>query len=140
MAKKENDKKKTGLHKVLTHPVRGAILEALRVEGTSSPVRFSRSTKGTSNEVGLNLAAYHFRVLAKYDVIELLKKIRRRGAKEHVYRINPESAVPDLLHATELLQQLMSENGSVAVDGEGLTLDNRESDRRVAERCEIPRH
>ena len=103
MPKSNEGQDRQKLHKVLTHPLRARILRALHSLGTCSPNAFSESTKGTDQEVSLNLVAYHFRVLAKADAIELVDTIQRRGATEHIYRIHPKSPVLDLLRATELL-------------------------------------
>lgn len=120
MAKKKR-KAKGEVHKALNHPVRAAILLALQREGCSSPKRFSTNTKGTSNEVDLNLAAYHFRVLHKHGAIELLDEIQKRGATEHLYGVNPKSPILDSLRATLLLERLMASDeqplGGLSLNG-----------------------
>lgn len=103
MSKANDGQDQEQLHKALTHGLRVKILRALQRRGTCSPIAFSESTKDTDEEVGLNLVAYHFRVLEKAGAIELADKVQRRGATEHVYRINPESPILDLLRAAELL-------------------------------------
>jgi hypothetical protein len=115
MAKKKG-KEKGGVHKALNHPVRAAILLVLQRDGYSSPKRFSTSTQGTSNEVDLNLAAYHFRVLHQHEAIELLDEIQKRGATEHLYGINPKSPILDSLRTTLLLERLMA-NDEKSVGG-----------------------
>jgi hypothetical protein len=103
MPKSNDGQDREKLHKVFTHALRVKILRTLQNLGTCSPNVFSEGTKGTEEEVDLNTVAYHFRVLAKANAIELVDKVQRRGATEHVYRINLESPVLDLLRAGELL-------------------------------------
>src|SRR4051812_22917817 len=106
-----------GLHKALAHPLRAKILLAMDARGMCSPNGYSAGTNGIGNEVSLNVVAYHFRVLLKYEAIELAETIPRRGATEHFYRINPESQVLDLVRAADLLQQVAAlSNGA---DSEG---------------------
>lgn len=92
------------LHKALTHPARVFALHVIDELGAASPVLVTERSKGTDNELSLNVVAYHFRVLAKMEVVELADEVARRGATEHVYRINPTSPVPDLLRVTELME------------------------------------
>lgn len=96
----------SGLHKALAHPLRTAILLTMEAKGRCSPNQFSAATKGTDNEVPLNVVAYHFRALLRYEAIELAETIPRRGATEHVYQIDPSSQVLDLVRAADLLQQV----------------------------------
>lgn len=113
MSKPKSGQGEGNPHKALTHPIRVRILTAMEKTGTSSPVRFANSTKGTDHEADLNVVAYHFRVLDRLEVIESAGTRPRRGATEHIYRINPSSPVPDMLRATQLLQQVtgMTEEG-----------------------------
>lgn len=112
-----------GLHKALSHPLRGKILLTMEALGTCSPNGFSAGTRGTDDEISLNVVAYHFRVLLKYEAIELAETIPRRGATEHVYRINPNSQILDLVRATGLLQQVA--DSSRGTEDEGLADDER---------------
>ena len=94
------------LAKALAHPVRVRIISAIQRLGTSSPSRFASSTKDTDYEVDLNVVAYHFHLLDGMEVIEIAGRLPRRGTVEHIYRINPWSPVPDMLRATQLLEQV----------------------------------
>lgn len=73
----------------LAHPMRTRILDVLNEE-VMSPVRFLDDGfspivfKKRSN--GLSYIAYHFRELEKAGCIELVERVPRRGATEHVYR------------------------------------------------------
>lgn len=128
MPKPKDSHDSGGLHKALSHPLRASILLSLEQEGTISPKRFTRRTAGSKEEVSLNVAAYHFRVLVDFGVIELVERIPRRGATEHVYRLNPNSPVPDMLRATSFLQQIMGaeerplEPGTLNGTGESVTV------------------
>jgi DNA-binding transcriptional ArsR family regulator len=66
--------------KALSHPLRVQILSLL--DGNV------RSPKELAGELGepLGNVSYHVRTLADLDLIELLKKVPRRGAIEHYYR------------------------------------------------------
>lgn len=73
----------------LAHPVRARILDVLSEE-PMSPVRFL--DEGLSpiefdkRERGLSYIAYHFRALEEAECIELIERVPRRGATEHIYR------------------------------------------------------
>jgi len=64
-----------------THPIRVQILSILG-EGPNSPARMQRRMENVS----LNLVSYHIKELVKFGCIELIRKERRNGATEHVYR------------------------------------------------------
>jgi hypothetical protein len=98
------------LHKALSHPLRASILADIQEYGQVSPNQFS-----TRHKISLNLTAYHFGVLDKYAAITLVETKPRRGATEHFYGINPGSPVPDLVRATQLLQN-MKADPAVALD------------------------
>jgi DNA-binding transcriptional ArsR family regulator len=70
------------LAKALEHPIRIEILTVLR-EGPSSPTRIQRELENVS----LNLVAHHMKVLKELGFVELVETVRRRGAKEHIYRV-----------------------------------------------------
>ncbi|HEY6145251.1 MAG TPA: hypothetical protein VIV13_03165 [Solirubrobacterales bacterium] len=95
-----------GLDRALSHPIRLRILSSMQELGTSSPIRFARSTRNTDHEVDLNAAAYHFGLLDSMEVIEIAGRLPRQGTAEHIYRINPRSPVSDMLRATKLLKQV----------------------------------
>lgn len=123
-----------GLHKALAHPLRAKILLALEDQGICSPNGFAAGTKGTDNEVSLNVVAYHFRVLLKYEAIEEAETKQRRGATEHFYRVNPKSQVLDLVRAADLLEQVTggTSNGAYSygfVDAERVAILPIEVDR-----------
>jgi DNA-binding transcriptional ArsR family regulator len=68
------------LVRVLSHPLRWRILQTLNLQ-TASPSELA-------DEIGAPLPniAYHVRVLAENDAIELVKTAPARGALEHFYR------------------------------------------------------
>lgn len=71
----------------LAHPLRVEILRQLE-KGPSGPNRLA-------NRIGESLAnvSYHFKVLLKYDCIELVETVQRRGALEHIYSLKPDGAI-----------------------------------------------
>lgn len=69
------------LLKALAHPTRVHILDILS-EGPSSPVRMMRRMENIS----LNLVSHHVKILRDLGCIELVGTVKRRGAREHVYR------------------------------------------------------
>jgi DNA-binding transcriptional ArsR family regulator len=69
------------LLKALAHPIRVHILDILS-EGPSSPVRMMRRMENVS----LNLVSHHVKVLRDLGCIELIGTVRKRGAREHIYR------------------------------------------------------
>ena len=68
--------------KALSHPLRGAILQSMRRDGSLSPVAAARELDQT-----VGTTAYHFRQLHKLGYIEVCAEVQRRGATEHVYRL-----------------------------------------------------
>lgn len=98
--------------KALVHPIRKMILEAIQEQGTSSPARFTQSKKDTDHEVDVKAVAYHFQVLSSMGVIKIADKVHRRGATEHIYRINPKSPVPDTMLTSQLLERMAGDNES----------------------------
>lgn len=96
MAKREKSSSE-GVHKALTHPLRADILLKMQTEGRLSPVTYSKN-----NGESLNLCAYHFKTLAEHGAIELVDTKPRRGAREHIYAINPNSPVMRFLLASNL--------------------------------------
>ena len=81
MAKRGPDLIDPRLAKALEHPIRIEILSILR-EGPSSAARIERRLENVS----LNLVAHHMKVLKELEFIELVETVRRRGAREHIYR------------------------------------------------------
>lgn len=69
--------------RAMSHPLRGAILRLLRREGPLSPSRAAEHLDDTP----LGVVAYHFRHLEHLQLIEICDRIPRRGAIEHVYRL-----------------------------------------------------
>jgi hypothetical protein len=72
----------------LRHPLRVRILEVVN-ERDISPVQFMN--QGLAPDVGVSAKAlssisYHFRELAKCGCVEVVDRVARRGATEHVYR------------------------------------------------------
>lgn len=96
MAKREKTGTE-GIHKALTHPMRGEILLRMQESGPLSPMMYSTATARS-----LNLVAYHFKTLAQHGAIELVDTKPRRGATEHFYAINPDSPVVRLLFASRV--------------------------------------
>lgn len=69
------------------HPIRVALIDALRDGAVLSPARFSKATY-----VPLNDAAYHARALRRLEVIEAVSVRPVRGAKEHFYSLTGANA------------------------------------------------
>lgn len=73
----------------LAHPMRTRILDVLNEE-EMSPVRFLDDgfspIEFRKRSNGLSYIAYHFRELEKAGCIELVQRVPRRGATEHIYR------------------------------------------------------
>lgn len=134
MAKPDNSSDDGGLYKALTHPVRTRILLTLEADGTCSPKRFSAASRRSGNAIDLNVASYHFSVLLKYKAIEEIDTVQRRGAVEHIYRINPYSHVPDLMRATELFRRVgaasegITSGGRIAAEERGVEIHMVEVD------------
>jgi DNA-binding transcriptional ArsR family regulator len=72
----------SGILRALQHPIRRRILDEMAKRG--DPV----SPKDLAELLGEPLAtvAYHFRILADHDSIELAETRPRRGAVQHFYR------------------------------------------------------
>lgn len=77
------------LVKALAHPLRVQILRVLQ-DRVASPSELS-----TELDVRLANLSYHMRVLARLEVIELVKTQPRRGAVEHYYRARGRLRVTD---------------------------------------------
>jgi DNA-binding transcriptional ArsR family regulator len=77
------------LVKALAHPLRVQILRVLQ-DRVASPSELS-----TELDVRLANLSYHMRVLARLEVIELVKTQPRRGAVEHYYRARGKLRVTD---------------------------------------------
>lgn len=69
------------LTKALAHPTRVHILTILN-EGPSSP---SKIVKRLEN-VSLNLASHHIKVLRELGCVELVREVTHGGRTEHIYR------------------------------------------------------
>jgi hypothetical protein len=72
----------------LRHPMRVRILEVVN-ERDMSPVQFMHlglAPKGDKSQKSLSQISYHFRQLAAHGCLEIVERIPRRGATEHVYR------------------------------------------------------
>jgi DNA-binding transcriptional ArsR family regulator len=66
--------------KAIGHPLRWKMLEALNEED-ASPVQLARRFGE-----GVNLVAYHMRILVEVGAAELVRTEPRRGSTEHYYR------------------------------------------------------
>ena len=70
------------LYKAMSHPIRVQILSLLSLPGaTLAPSEFAEKTGRK-----LPTVSYHFRVLEKFDLIEILKESKSRGSVKHVYK------------------------------------------------------
>lgn len=72
----------------LRHPMRVRILEVLN-ERDMSPVEFLHqglAPKFDTSQTTLSHISYHFRQLAEDGCLEVVKRVPRRGATQHVYR------------------------------------------------------
>jgi hypothetical protein len=70
---------------VLRHPLRVRILEVLN-ERDMSPAQFLKQGLAPSGSFGLSHISHHFRELADYGCIKVVKKVPVRGSVEHIYR------------------------------------------------------
>ncbi|HEX7060215.1 MAG TPA: helix-turn-helix domain-containing protein [Solirubrobacterales bacterium] len=77
------------LVKALAHPLRARILAILN-ERVASPKELAQTL-----DRPLSTVSYHVQVLKKYECIELVKKLPRRGAIEHWYRGTTRSFLSD---------------------------------------------
>lgn len=75
------------LAKVFSHPLRGQLL-ALLNEQPGSPHDLTERLAARGDTQSLNLIAYHVRVLARYEAIELVDTESVRGATKHIYAAN----------------------------------------------------
>jgi DNA-binding transcriptional ArsR family regulator len=88
----------------LGHPTRVQILDFLRGAEVASP-----TTMSTELGIPLGSIGYHVRRLEALGFLELVRRVQRRGAFEHFYRLAPgagaeervASASRDLLARTE---------------------------------------
>lgn len=81
----------------LRHPMRVRILEVLN-ERDMSPVEFLHqglAPKSDTSQTTLSHISYHFRQLAEDGCLEVVKRVPRRGATQHVYRGNGRSFFTD---------------------------------------------
>ena len=70
------------LFKAMSHPIRVGILGDLSIpNATLAPSEFAEKIRKK-----LTTVSYHFRVLEKYDLIEIVKEKKSRGSVKHVYR------------------------------------------------------
>lgn len=78
--------------KALTHPTRVAVLQHLLEHDEGSP-------KDLADALGIPLASvsYHMRCLHDADQISLTRRIARRGAVAHIYRLTNPRASSDAL-------------------------------------------
>lgn len=69
------------LSKALAHPTRVHILSILN-EGPSSPSKIAKRL----DNVSLNLASHHIKVLRELGCVELVREVAHGGRTEHIYR------------------------------------------------------
>ena len=77
------------LLRAVGHPVRRAVLKAMRGEEEISPRELSERL-----EVRLSNLAYHVRVLAECEAITLVRTRPVRGSTQHFYRFAIEAEWP----------------------------------------------
>ncbi|HET7444943.1 MAG TPA: helix-turn-helix domain-containing protein [Solirubrobacterales bacterium] len=70
-----------GLVAVLSHPLRVRMLASLKTDGDASAMDLSRRLNCTKHN-----AAYHMKVLKKYDAVELVRVEQRGSTAKRVYR------------------------------------------------------
>lgn len=93
------------LAKVFSHPLRANLLAMLNEQpGSPDDLRKRLAEKG--EEEGLNLIAYHVRILHKYGAIQLVDTETRRGATKHIYAANRKMLIDgdDWLHLPDEAQ------------------------------------
>lgn len=82
----EREKTKATASAALRHPMRVRILEIVN-ERDMSPIQFlHQGLAPDKTQKSLSHVAYHFRELEKCGCLEIVDKVQRRGATEHVYR------------------------------------------------------
>jgi hypothetical protein len=119
-AKKDDTGIDQGLVKAVSHPDRLWALTVLN-KRVASPNELARERR-----VDVNYIAYHVRVLAKCDCIELVKTEQRRGATEHFYRAKKRAhfdksewlRIPQTLREDTLLRSLTIMGEDVARSAE----------------------
>jgi DNA-binding transcriptional ArsR family regulator len=82
-----NDVESAALAKSLSHPVRMALIRALRDGGTLSASEFAKTDKAA-----LGVISYHINGLADTGVLEVVETIQRRGAMERRFAIGGPNA------------------------------------------------
>jgi hypothetical protein len=87
-SEEDKEKGKPTASEALRHPLRVRILEIVN-EQDMSPTQFMQGQ--FAPDVGVSAKAlssisYHFRALAKWGCLEVVDRIARRGATEHIYR------------------------------------------------------
>lgn len=72
----------TRLMRAMAHPMRMQIVAEINKPGRLlSPVKFAEMIERPLSNVD-----YHFKELVKFECIELVQEVPRRGAREHLYR------------------------------------------------------
>lgn len=86
----------------LDHVVRRRILRVLHAsDAPFSSALLSDNERGPLSDLSLSRAAYHMRVLAKYEMVEETSRRPKRGALEHFFK----SAVADDPEVMSVLAQ-----------------------------------
>lgn len=85
--------------KALAHPVRVAIIRAVRAEPGLHPRGFSNAADG----IPLSDASYHFKLLQKFGVLKLIDEVPRRGSMAHLYAIDEGPDAGAVLNALDAL-------------------------------------
>lgn len=111
----------------LNHPLRISFMMELRTRGT-----LSANLHAQAIDQPLNMVSYHVKQLFEAELLELVKRVPRRGAFENIYRLTPGTPVFVLLDfAAHLLETQAeakaSENGHIA---EGIQLLPMEVDEQ----------
>ncbi|MBS1889414.1 MAG: helix-turn-helix transcriptional regulator [Actinobacteria bacterium] len=82
-----DDRKAAEIAKALGHPLRIALIRAIRDQGQLSPTRFSRETGEPLGNV-----SYHAKALEAAGILRVTETAQRRGALEHFYALSGPNA------------------------------------------------
>ena len=106
----KSDDADRGLMRALAHPLRVQILSIL-TEQVASPNEMAGLL-----DAPLGTISYHAKVLLKYECIELVKEMPRRGAVEHFYRAKPHPVLGSRKWK-EIPSSLSGDLAAAALDG-----------------------
>ncbi len=90
MTADENLLKVSRFAKAVSHPLRIRIIQVLCPdEPGSMPFPMSPKNLAELLDAPLSTVSYHVKVLKELEIAYLVKKVPRRGAMEHFYRLKP---------------------------------------------------